>query len=152
MDELIRWETPFCEAFYPAVSLFVKWDDVWGETVQAIVAPDGTESYPKFLVYFGKTQAFTSMEEAGTPRDFFGVKYPDEKLCAFEFLKSPWLKSYDGSEYFFNGPEDLKTREPFKFRHFLIFGGDNNIEVITPNTPIVEVVCETRRLDFGIEI
>jgi len=150
--KLIPWDTPFSDAERPSVSIMVNWDEICGETVDAIVSPRGLDQDPKYIVHFGKVQAVCSMEEAHTPRDFSRVAWSDDDLCAFEYIGSPWLRSYDGGEYFFNGPYDIKTQEPVKFRHFVIFGGDSNIEVITPNTPFIRMVSKRCRIESSFEL
>ena len=49
----------------------------------------------------------------------------DEKdLSAYEYLDSSWIKSYESGIDVLPGVGSL--------RHYLIFGGDNNVEVISP--------------------
>jgi hypothetical protein len=108
-----------------------------GETdiLKAIVASKGIDAYPKYLVTFGEVIAFTCFEEAHAPeRDFTSAMVEEERLCAYEYLDSPWLKTYAAWSPFYFG------NEADSFYHYLIFGGDNNIEVITPNRPTIEIV------------
>jgi len=41
---------------------------------------------------------------------------------------------------------------PVSFAHYVIFGGDNNVEVITPDTPAVEVIEEKIVLKIEYEL
>ena len=98
-----------------------------------MVAPDGLETYPKYLVTFGNVIAFTCMEEAFCPpRDFDSTTFDEKNLSAYQYLESPWLKAYE------NGQHSLSGSHPGPYYHYVIFGGDNNIEVITPNVPTVD--------------
>lgn len=105
--------------------------------MKAIVAPQGFDKYPKYLANFGEVIAFTCMEEAHAPeRDFVFATVEEGNLCAYEYLDSTWLKSYEAWIPFFTG-DDTSS-----FYHYLIFGGDNNIEVITPNQPTIDIIKE----------
>ena len=147
MSKLIRWETPFTDEQRPSVGLIITTKEEETDILQAIVAPKGIDVYPKYLVTFGEVIAFTCFEEAHAPeRDFASAEFVEEKVCAYEYLDSPWLKSYSGwlPIYFGN--------ETDSFYHYLIFGGDNNIEVITPNRPKIEVIEEKTILQMQREI
>jgi hypothetical protein len=133
MSKLIRWETPFSDEKFPAVKLLISND---GDFLSAIVAPEGIDKYPKYLVKFADVIAFTCMEEAYSPqREYSNIK-PEENSCAYEWIDSSWLKSYEHGEHF------IASGKPKPFYHYLIFGGDNNIEVITPNKPEIETISE----------
>jgi hypothetical protein len=60
------------------------------------------------------------------------------------------VKAYEGLEFWPGGPDS--RLEPVDFRHFLIFGGDSNIEVITPNEPTVQRIDEKTELHFRFEV
>jgi hypothetical protein len=145
--KLVRWETPFTEVERPSVGLLLKTKLDGTDLLSAIVAPEGVDKYPKFLVYFGEIVAFTCFEEAYSPRrDFDEATTEDYNLCAYQYLHSPWLESYEGWQPFFS------AGKVESFSHYLILGGDNNIEIITPNVPKIEKVDEKRTLKFEIEI
>ncbi len=136
MSKLIRWETPFTEIRLPSVSLIITIEPDEADILKAIVA-ESIDTYPKYLVTFGKVIAFTCFEEAHAPeRDFASATVEEDNLCAYEYLDSSWLKSYAGWKPIYFG------NETSSFYHYLIFGGDNNIEVITPNRPKIETVEE----------
>jgi hypothetical protein len=90
------------------------------------------------------------MEEAHFPeRDFQEAEWEEEGLSSYEYLDSTWLKSYSAGEYFlFN--TDFGSRE--RLRHFLIVGGDNNIEVITRHDPIFQQVSSSMTMSLDFEI
>jgi hypothetical protein len=137
MSKLVRWETPFTEAFYPSVIL-LNLTDVYESTdlLTVIVAPDGIYKYPKYLAKFENIIAFTCMEEAYSPEREYSEIEVEEDVCAYEWIDSPWLKSYEQGEHFIAGGK------PKPFYHYVIFGGDNNVEVITPNKALIEIVNE----------
>jgi hypothetical protein len=139
MARLIRWDTPFTETRDTFVSLIIRTGE-WAGEMLAIVDPGGIGRYPKYLVDFGFVIAFTCMEEACCPeRDLGELVVEEPGLTAYECLDSPWLLSYEGI-----------SRK--SLRHFLIHGGDNNIEVITPNTPTIETISLSRTLSLEYKI
>ena len=115
------------------------------DLLQAIVAPFGIDRYPKYLIDFGNVIAFTCMEEAFSPqRDFDLSMFEEKNLSAYEYIDSPWLKSYE------NGIDVLPGIGCL--RHYLIFGGDSNIEIISRNTPTVKSIEEKCLLKSEREI
>lgn len=113
----------------------------------ALVAPLGVDKYPKYLVDFGRVVAFTCMEEAYSPRNEFEVaENENPNLCAYLFPDSPWLASYDPLRYSYS------AEAVGQFFHYLIFGGDNNIEVITPNVPAIRTIerSEVLRIEHNL--
>jgi len=102
------------------------------------------EEYPRYLVDFGEVLAFTCMEEGCAPeRDFVFADLEAEKLCAYQYIDSPWLKSYE------------PCQDPLgegKFSHYMIFGGDNNVEVITSNVPQIRKIDRREVLTNDFEI
>ena len=136
MSKLVRWETPFTEIKLPSVGLIITIEPDEADILKAVVA-DSVDTYPKYLVTFGKVIAFTCFEEAHAPeRDFASATVEEDNICAYEYLDSPWLKSYAGWKPIYFG------NETDSFYHYVIFGGDNNIEVITPNRPEIETIEE----------
>jgi hypothetical protein len=140
MSKIVRWQTLFTDSFYPSVVLLTTPFPLFSKKVigaKVIVAPDGIDKYPKYLVDFGEVLAFTCMEESCCPaRDFSSATFDepitkDKFVCALQWLNSPWLKSYEGC----HDPESEG-----KSSHYLRFGGDNNVEVITKNTPAIRVI------------
>lgn len=133
MDKkIIRWDTPFTDTRWPSVILItVPTGDNY--PVEVIVSPGGIEEYPKYIINFGDVIAFSCMEEAHFPeRDIAEAECLEEGLSAYEFIGSTWLESYkNGDGFLFN----INDEDQEELRHFLIFGGDNNVEVITKNAP-----------------
>jgi hypothetical protein len=148
MSKIVRWETPFTETKYPSVAPIVTSTANQWNNVKLIVMPQGTDKYPKYLVSFGEVIAFTCFEEAAAPeRDFTSAMFEEENLCAYQYLDSPWLKSCEAWVQHYHFPN-----ESVLSYHYLIFGGDNNIEVITTNIPTIEVVEEKTTLKMECEV
>ncbi len=148
--KLVRWETPFTDTAFPSAIILTE-DGPTGEfLISALVAPAGIDKYPKFRVHFGEVIAFSCMEEMYFPeRDFDGAEIEEVGLSAYQFLNSAWLKSYEHGDYFlFN--TDFGNRETL--RHYLIFGGDFNIAIITKNEPVFETIeaCKVLHLQMKI--
>ena len=152
MSRIVRWETQFTDAFYPSVVLSATPFPLFsgkGVGAKVVVAPDGIDKYPKYLVDFGEVIVFTSMDEGCCPeRDFSSATFDEaitsaKFVCSMQWLNSPWLKSYEG------------CHDPYsegKFSHYLIFGGDNNIEIITQNSPTIRVVEQKEVLKMESEV
>jgi hypothetical protein len=147
MSRIVRWDTPFTDGRDPSVGLLVSTESDGTDLLKAVVAPHGLDEYPKYLVNFGSVIAFTCMEEAWCPeRDFDYTKFEEKNLCAYQYLDSPWLESYE------NGTNFIAGGHPGPFYHYLIFGGDNNVEVITPNVPSIEIVAKRGVLLIEYEV
>ncbi|HYR74348.1 MAG TPA: hypothetical protein VEM96_00775 [Pyrinomonadaceae bacterium] len=147
MSKLIRWETPFTDKRYPSVGLLVSPRPNRTDSLTAVVAPDGLDTYPKYLVNFGDVIAFTCMEEAFHPELHPDAKVFDEPgLSAYQYLESDWLKAYENGVHFVAGGH------LGPFYHYAIFGADNNVEVITPTVPTVDRIDEKKLLVIECEV
>jgi hypothetical protein len=147
MAKLIRWETPFTDSQFPSVGLLISTNADGTDILKAVVAPHGLDKYPKYLVNFGNVIAFTCMEEAFCPeRDFGPAMFEERNLSAYQYLDSPWLKTYEGGIHFIAGGH------PGPFYHYLIFGGDNDVEVVTPNTPTIDIIEQKEVLLIEYEV
>jgi len=130
--KIIRWETPFTDIPFPS-AVVMTGPEVKECLVEVVVAPHGLDRYPKYVVHFGEVVAFSCMEEMHFPeRDFAIGEREENGLSAYELIDSTWLESYRQGEYFLFNTDGANTEQ---LRHFLIVGGDNNIEVITKNSP-----------------
>lgn len=147
MSKLVRWDTPFTEILFPSVGLLISTTSSGSDILNAVVAPHGIDSYPKYLINFGEVIAHTCFEEAHAPkRDFDSAIIEEEDLCAYEYIASPWLKTYEAWAFIYFGDK------PGAFYHYLLFGGDSNFEVITPNRPLIETVNEEKILHFEYKL
>ena len=146
MSKIIRWNTPFTDVQYPAVEFLTTIEQGKHNALQVLVAPSGGDKYPKYLINFGEVIAITCMEESHAHQLIFDSDLEPEiepRLSAYQYLDSPWLKSYETQIHF------IPSGHLGYFSHYLIYGGDNNFEVITPYEPAIEVI-EQKRL-FKIE-
>jgi hypothetical protein len=141
MSKIIRWNTPFTDKQFPAVEFLTTIEQDKHNALQVLVAPDGVDKYPKYLIHFGEVIAFTCMEEANAPQLIFDSDLEKEiepYLSAYQYIDSPWLKSYETQIHF------IPSGHLGYFSHYLIYGGDNNVEVITPYEPAIEVIKQKR--------
>ncbi len=146
-QKLISWDTPFKKCKDPSVLLIVSWDNERADVVKAIVAPNGIDEYPKYIVDFGMVVAYLSMEEGYSPkRDFEKVECVIKDLCSYQWLNSPWLQSYEKGKPF------IPDTDKGPLCHYMIFGGDNNVEVITCNEPKIEKVFKEKVLSYSFKI
>lgn len=136
MSKLIRWETPFTDSEWPSAELFFSSYGDGRVRISAAVCPSGIDKYPKYVVDFGEALAFTSFEEALAPEiHTFPAEVEGSWKCACEWVDSPWAESY---AVMWN----VGKADPL--RHYLIFGGDNNLEILTHTIPSFETVEQPR--------
>jgi hypothetical protein len=141
MSRIVRWETPFVDEFYPSV-LTVMYPTPGAIHARAFVSNKLNKWYS---IKFGSVLVCNVMDEGCCPsRDFtdavFDPAIEDGRfVTSFKWLDSPWLKAYE------------PCHDPFsksKFSHFLIFGGDHNVEVITSNEPIIQLMEAGERVNI----
>ena len=147
MSKLVRWSVPFAEEFYPSViSAFSQSGNI-PELLKIVVAPDGIDKYPKYLVTFKNVLVFNCFDEACAPeRDWPEIENADPKPCAWKWIDSPWVTSYEGCGEFDS------NNSPRPLFHYLIFGGDYNVEVISKAEPVVEKINEPRNISMSFHI
>jgi len=63
-------------------------------------------------------------------RSFSTVETEQAQISTYHCLDSPWIKSYEGCQY------DAESN-PIPLNHYLIFGGDNIVEFLCQNEPVV---------------
>ena len=83
------------------------------------------------------------MEEANAPQMIFDEELEKDiepRLSAYQYIESPWLKSYEPQIHFTPASEMGLGY----FSHYMIFGGDNNVEVITTFEPSIEIIEQKR--------
>lgn len=135
MSELIRWDTPFTENKFPSISLFIQNKEMETDLISVVVAPNGIDEYPKYLVQFGEVVKYSCYEEAFSEEgEIDKAKLIDKNACAYIWENSPSIISYTSGLPFIVGG---KAKKLF---HYVIFGGDNIIEVVTPNKPVIEKI------------
>ena len=145
--DLKIWETPFARDKWPSVWLI---PETHGDsTAMVVVAPKGVDAYPKYLVRFSAVYAFTSDEEAGSLGFADGAAHGSaiEAGCAYIWRDSPRAASYG------QFVPDL----PFRggagpVVHYLFFGGDNNVGVVSAEQPEIQRVDNPRSLVVAHEV
>jgi len=144
--QIIRWETPFTNTFLPSVNVIIGSDEDGGPDLFLIVAPKGLDQYPKHLVRFRHWIAHTCHEEAYSPS--LGIEkctFEDRKACAHLWLNSPSLESYRGGEGFI-------FEEGEQLQHFLLIGGDHNVEVISTENPDITEIKEPKTIHLEYQL
>jgi len=129
MAKLVRWNVPFSAAFYPSVTATFETATLLsqGKMEVTISLSDGT----LFRVESTSVLAFTCLDEGCAPKRWFStVETEQGEISAYHCLESPWLESYEGCQY------DAKG-DPIPLNHYLIYGGDNIVEFVCQNEPIV---------------
>lgn len=140
-SKLVRWDLPFAEARYPSVSLITEEGD---SGVVVLVAPEGIDKYPKYLVHVQLVIALLYYEEAfAFDRGYRTLERTEDGLCAYQWMDSPWLQAYrDGKEIF----------EWESLSHYLLFGGDNIVEIVLSGELTVERIDSKMILETKHEI
>lgn len=135
MSQLIKWQAPFADAFFPSVvSAFTQRLD-GSDQLTIVVMPGGINEYPRYLVNFYSVLVFSCFDEGCAPaREWPEVGNIESKPCAWQWIDSPWVKSYQPC-----GNHDADGN-PDPLHHYLIFGGDNIVEVISRKEPVIEEV------------
>ena len=141
MSKLIPWQNDFSKAFYPSIVVsFVKKID-GSDALHIVVCPGGIEEYPRYIVSFQDVLVFSCLDEGCAPeRDWVDVEISDVQSCAWQWIDSPWIRSYEGCNYDSAG-------NPSPLHHYLIFGGDNIVEVISKSNPGIEEINERRSIE-----
>ena len=129
----IVWETPFTFSPFPSVGLVMEPD---GEgSALLIVAPDGLDAYPKYIVRFSKVFAATCGEEAGFVLDLGQDQSPIEWI-AHVWESSPHAAAYANTAFGTN----------MEIRHYVVFGGDNIASIVAGKPPSIETINEPTEL------
>lgn len=141
MSRLVPWDTPFAGAFYPSViSAFAQSFERSADSLMVVIGLG--ESYPRYLIDFENVLVAHSLDEACAPQ----LPFPESQVssvrsCSWQWLDSPTIKSYQGCHYTADGEEA-------EILHFLIFGGDHIVEVVTKSQPLIAKVTEPRVINL----
>ncbi len=137
------WNTPFKDTEYPSVGMFINMHENEVDEVFAIVAPDGIDRYPKYLISYGRNSVEVKYyEEAFSPeRGYELLVRNGPKVCSLIWNTSPSVRSY----------EDYVT-DKNKLKHFIIFGGDNILEVVTADVPKIEVISSPASIRLSVNV
>jgi len=142
MNRLIPWGLPFITDVFPSVGMYVEHGDEEADLVCAIIAPDGIDKYPKYIVQFGEVLEFSCYEEGCSPVKEYDSLLGDMKgVNPLEWLGSPSIESYKG----FVGVNE-------KLRHFIILGADNNLEVVTSNEPKISKIDSPKKINIELNV
>ncbi|MBI5799792.1 MAG: hypothetical protein HZA92_03565 [Verrucomicrobia bacterium] len=129
---LVPLDVPFAQSEHPSVSLITE---QFGSSVIVVVAPHGTDQYPKHLVRFDKVLVALYYEEAlGLRGKYPVVAGAQSSGCAYVWPDSPWLRASHGWAVDFLKWPDL--------RHYIIFGADDVVELLAAGAPRVERIDE----------
>lgn len=135
---LTRWHTPFTDTTFPAVSLIP--DPERFGVVHLVVAPSGIDKYPKYLVQFDSVVAFRVVDESFPSDAEYESDQTTKGLCAHECMESAWVQQFWPSA----GIIEARFSKPL--RHFVVFGGDVNAEVLTTAEPEITEIDAPRAL------
>jgi hypothetical protein len=145
-NELVRWDVPFAE--WDGLSTWViaeSGDDAFTIVVAPLSALPPIENYPKYLIRFESVITLLCDEEACVLDRGYPPRLRGEKnwLRAYLWIGSPWLRSSQGWGDILGGKE---------FHHYLIFGDDSVIEVISPGKARIERVDAKRFIEVKHEV
>lgn len=116
------------DAFYPSVVAHFQTGAPSPGIIDITVSPsDGTQ----FRVECKFVLAFTCFDESCAPKRWFStVETEQGEISAYHCLDSPWIKSYEGCHFDADG-------NSIPLNHYLIYGGDNIVEFVCQNEPVV---------------
>ena len=141
VTDLVRWEVPFAEGRDPSVGLITERG---GDAAMLVVAPSGTDQYPKYLVRFDRVLVSFCYEEAvALARDYHALTGIEHSVCAYLWSDSPWLRASSGVADLL-GLSDLQ--------HYLVFGGDSIVELIASGQPKIERLDSPRVIELRDEV
>ncbi len=141
------FETPFARDRWPSVFLIPE--RLGDGTVTVVVAPDGLDKYPKYLVDFSAVWAFSCEEEAGGLSYAGGLigRDPDVVGCSYIWRDSPQAAEYDT---FVPHMAIHGGRGPVV--HYVFFGGDYDVGVVAAEPPVIHVVDGPQSLAVTHEV
>lgn len=135
--DLVGWEAPFSQSRFPSVGVIPESDDVAELTV--VVAPQGIDRYPKFLARFFTVVAFRCEDESlASMKRFRSLKLEEPRACTYLWQDSPWLQEYVDSQRL------IDVYYSGELRHYIFFGGDVIVEVLTTEEPEVEEIFKPK--------
>ena len=145
--DIIRWETPFTNISDPSVGVFFESDTDGIDVLSLVIAPHGIDKYPKYLVRFSSVIAYTCREESFAPSlGIEDLSFEDRSASAQIWPNSPWIESYrEGEGILFDPGNDT-------LQHFLVFGGDNIVEVVSMVIPKIEEVESPRKINLKYKV
>jgi len=130
MSKLVQWDVPFAGTFYPAVIATFE-TSTYSVPSSKMSVTVGLSDGTRYRGECGTTLAFCCLDESCAPQREFGeTEIEDAKACAWQWIDSPWIKSYEGCNY------DADA-EPIPLNHFFIYGGDNIVEFICRHEPVI---------------
>ena len=100
-----------------------------------VVAPDGLDAYPKYVVRFSKVFSASCGEEAGFVLDL-GQEHCPKDVIAHIWDASPHAAAYS----------DTVFGCDLEIRHYVVFGGDNIASVVSGMPPTIETITEPTEL------
>ena len=132
---IVRWKTPFAGGGEYGVRYLA--DPVRYDVVHAVVDSSGPEQYPKHIVSFDPVIALRTTDETYDVRTLPFVREAHQAR-SYEWLGSAWKESVS------DGVVEAYHDKPI--RHFMIYGAEMSIEVLTVNEPLIEPVFGPRVL------
>ena len=124
MSRLSAWNTPFSSAPWPSVSV------ISGRNLKdtrIFVTADRD-----FVIRFEKILGLKVCDESYDKNSRFHIDRDKENLCSYLWLDSPWLTEFTH--------ESAEAVEGGRLTHYLLLGGDYNVEVLAVGAVQIDVV------------
>ncbi len=116
------------------------------DLITTIVAPDGLDDYPKYSIYFGDVLEFSSYEEACAPEKQYQNLDFCKGLSSYQWLDSPSIIAYR------RHPITHSQKGNNSLNHYVLFGIDNIVEVVTQNQPKITKINEPTLITIDLKI
>ncbi len=123
MSRLVAWKTPFASAEWPSVC--VSLNRILRETTIFV------ESGRRWKISFDYVAALKVSDESYDDNTRFQIERDEADLCSYLWLDSPWSGQFNS--------EHTEVVEGNFLRHYVLLGGDYNVEVLALGNPNIEI-------------
>ena len=141
--ELVRWDVPFADWRGLSTWVIVESFDSFTIVVAPLSSQAPKDNYPKYLIRFDKIITLLTYDEAcATHRLYYKMSGWTKGVRAYQWIDSPWLDGYRGCH---------EVRGS-KLYHYVIFGDDSLVEVISVGEARIERIDEKRFIEVTHEV
>jgi hypothetical protein len=122
MSKLLAWETPFMSYFFPSV-----WISMGAHLGEMSVFVEGEK---RWRVWFDSVVALKICDESFDRNARLHVERDRHRLCSYTWEDSAWRQEFQ--------TELAETLEEKPLCHYVLLGGDHNVEVLALGSVQIE--------------
>lgn len=112
----------------------------WSGRVVVIVSPHGADAYPQYLVKFDYVPAYTCIDESTAPSKYVVHTEVPNRSC-YIWDNSPWKDEFKECSEILLATFGVSFAD---LKHYVFFGGDNIVEVLSGADPKIEEIGSRR--------